>query len=128
VAERLGVLATNASMTTTLSGANTEGDYTAAVDEGLRGVGAFDPAGRVDVRYLDEGNLTGCLDEIELAMLKKLQRYWVTRTDYAIGPRQEHMNQISAALLALTGAAVGGRPSSSGRSVKQRALIHTNKV
>lgn len=128
VAARLGVLATAASMTTTLSGSNTEGDYTAAVDEGLRAVGAMDPAGRVDVRYLEPDSVTACQNEIEMAMLKTLHRYWVTKTDYQLGPRQEKLNQIQQALLALTGAAVGGRPPAGGRSVKTRQLIHTNEL
>lgn len=128
VAERLGILATQASMTTVPNGAATEGHYTDPVNEGLRAVGACDQAGREDVRYLGNDALSGCLEEIELAMLKKLQRYWTTKTDYAIGPRQEHMNQISAALLALTGGAVGGRPASAGRSVKVRKLEHRNAL
>lgn len=128
VAGRLGVLATNASMVTDATDTDTEGDYTSAIDEGLRAVAAVDPAGRVDVRYLDEGLVIACLDAIELAMLKRLQRYWMTKTDYAIGPRQEHQNQISQALLALTGSAVGGRPASAGRAVKSRSLYHKNQL
>ena len=128
VSERLGILATQASFSTDGIEANSEGDYTGAVDEGLRAVGAVDPAGRVDVRYLDDGLIVACLDQIELAMLKRLQRYWMTRTDYAIGPRTEHINQISNALLALTGSAVGGRPATAGRSIKTRKLIHSNKL
>lgn len=128
VADRLGVLASQASMNTIPDGEDTEGHFTGPVDEGLRAVGAMDPAGRPDVRYLDVDSLNGCLDEIELAMLKKLQRYWTTKTDYAIGPRQEHINQISGALLALTGGAVGGRPASAGRAVKVRKLNHRNEL
>jgi hypothetical protein len=126
VAARLGVLATTASMSTDGTDTDAEGDYTGAIDEGLRAVAAVDPAGRVDVRYLDDGLVIACLDAVELAMLKKLQRYWMTKTDYAIGPRTEHLNQISQALLALTGAAVGGRPASAGRAVKSRKLNHKN--
>lgn len=128
VAGRLGILATQASMTAVPNGTATEGDYTDPVNEGLRAVGACDPAGREDVRFLEGDALSGCLEEIELAMLQKLQRYWTTKTDYAIGPRQEHLNQISAALLALTGGAVGGRPASAGRSVKVRKLEHRNAL
>lgn len=128
VAGRLGILATQASMTAVPNGTATEGDYTDPVNEGLRAVGACDQAGREDVRFLENDALSGCLEEIELAMLKKLQRYWTTKTDYAIGPRQEHMNQIGAALLALTGGAVGGRPASAGRSVKVRKLEHRNAL
>lgn len=128
VSARLGALATNASMSTSSSGDNTEGDYTQAVNEGLRAVEAVDPAGREDVRYLLAEVVDSCLGQIEFSMLKKLQRYWATRTDYTIGPRTENINQINNALLALTGSAVGGRPANAGRSVKQRKLIHQNPL
>ena len=124
VKDRLGVLATDAGMNDMPDGENTEGDFTAAVDEGLRAVGACDPAGRPDVRYLDAGDLNACLGHVELAMLHKLHRYWVTKTDYSIGPRTEHLNQVQQSLMALTGAAVGGRPASAGRGVQVRRLIH----
>lgn len=129
VADRLGVLASGANFSTTPGDdTDTEGDFTAAIDEGLRAVSACDPAGRPDVRYLDTDGLTGCLDEIELSMLKRLHRYWSTKTDYNIGPRQERLNQISGQLLALTGGAVGGRPASAGRGVKVRKLTYGGGV
>lgn len=128
VANHLGVLASAAGFSTGQTQTATEGDYTDAVDEGLRAVGALDPAGRPDVRYLDTDTLSGCLGAIELAMLNKLHRYWVTKTDYAIGPRQEHLSQVQAALLALTGAAVGGRPASAGRGVQTRRLHHAKRI
>ncbi|MCL4867758.1 MAG: hypothetical protein KJ063_02220 [Anaerolineae bacterium] len=128
VAERLGAVAVRAGFSTDGVEQNQEGAYSAAVDEGLRAVGAVDRAGRVDVRYLDEGLVTACLDQIELSMLKRLQRFWMTQTNYALGPRTEYVNQINASLLALTGAAVGGRSSTVGRNVKTRRLFHENKL
>lgn len=127
-ADRLGVLASQAGFITGQTQYGTEGDYTDAIDEALRAVGAVDPADRPDVRYLDSDNLSGCLGAIELAMLNKLHRYWVTKTDYALGPRQEHLSQIQAALLALTGAAVGGRAASAGRAVQTRQLRHSKEI
>lgn len=123
VHDRLGVLATDASMTTLASGAATEGDYTDAVDTGLRKVEAVDAAGRVDVRYLTSDNLDACLGEIELAMLHRLHRYWSTKTGYTIGPRTEQLQQVSAGIERLIGIADGGR-AGSGRTVKQRRLYH----
>jgi len=124
VAERLGVLATNASMSTTPNGAATEGDYTSAVDVGLRKVGAIDPAGRPDVRYIDPDSIDAVLGETELAMLHKLHRYWSTQTDYSLGPRTEHISQVNAAIERLIGIAVGGRDASAARAIKTRKLIH----
>lgn len=123
-ANRLGALAANAGYSTGATQQSPEGDYTDAIDEGLRAVGALDPAGRPDVRYVDPENLTALLGAIELAMLHRLHRYWMTKTNYQIGPRTEYLNQIQASLLALTGGAVGGRPASAGRGVQTRRLRH----
>lgn len=127
-ADRLGALAANANFSAGATQTSPEGDYTDAIDEGLRAIGAVDPAGRPDVRYVDAESLTALLGSIELAMLNRLQRYWMTKTNYQLGPRTEYLNQIQAALLALTGGAVGGRPASAGRGVQTRRLQHGDSV
>lgn len=124
VDERLGLLASNASLTRRGDDDETEGDYTHALDAALRTVGAVDPAGLPDVRYLDSNTLDQCLDELELNMLHRLHRYWSTKTDYTIGPRTERISQVNAAIERLIGIAVGGRSASSGRGVAQRRLVH----
>lgn len=125
VAAKLGVLATGASLSTTPSGANTEGDYTGAVDYGLRMVGAVDGAGRPDTRYLDADNVIVCLNQIEIAMLTQLQRYWMTKTNYTIGPRTEYLNQVSQALLQLTS---NMTDLTAGRTVRMSKLRHANTL
>jgi hypothetical protein len=127
-ASRLGALAETAGFSPGATQLSAEGDYTDAIDEGLRAIGALDPAGRPDVRYVEADSLSALLGAIELAMLNKLQRYWITKTTYQLGPRTEYMNQIQAALLALTGGAVGGRPASAGRGVQTRTLHHEDKL
>jgi hypothetical protein len=122
VADRLGPLADEADKT--YLGDEQGGAYADAIDAALRAVRALDPAGRPDVRYLSVDNLDNCLDQIELAMLHTLHRYWTTKTDYGLGPRQEHLSQISAGIERLIGVAVGGRNASAGRSVKVRRLTH----
>lgn len=123
VHERLGVLATNASVS--LLPVSGEGSwYANAIDAGLRSVRAMDPAGRPDVRYLNSDNVDACINEIELEALHKLHRYWATKTDYSIGQRTENQSQITAAIDRLIGTAVGGRAATAGRAVAQRRLIH----
>lgn len=123
VHDRLGVLATNASVS--LLPVSGEGSwYAEPIDVGLRSVQATDPAGRPDVRYLDAGIVDACINEIELEALHKLHRYWSTKTDYSIGQRSESQSQITAAIDRLIGTAVGGRAATAGRAVQQRKLIH----
>jgi len=110
---------------TAASGSDTEGDYTEAVDYGLRQVGAVDERGEPDVRCLDEDNLDICIDEIQKYMLHKLHRYYALKaTDFTLEGRTERYNQRVKAIENLLGIAVGGRPSASGRGVQTRKLIH----
>lgn len=127
-ATRLGALAATADYSTGATQLSAEGDYTDAIDEGLRAIGALDQAGRPDVRYVEADVLSALLGAIELAMLHKLQRHWMTKTNYQIGPRTEYINQIQASLLALTGSAVGGRAASAGRGVQTRSLEHGDSL
>lgn len=122
VHERLGVMATTADVS--LLPADDGGWYEAPIDAALRAVGATDPAGRPDVRYLDTDTVDAAVDQIELEALHKLHRHWSTKTDYSLGPRSESLSQIAGAIDRLIGTAVGGRSAASGRSVKQRRLNH----
>lgn len=122
VHDRLGSLAAGAAQSPTPDGARSEGDYTYAIDSGLRKIGATDPAGRPDVRYLTEDTLDNAIDAIELEMLHRLHRVYSTRTDYGLGPREEKLSQIAAGIERLLGIAVGGRSRISGRAVLTRRL------
>jgi|FLYN01.1.fsa_nt_gi hypothetical protein len=108
VHRKLGQLATDASLSTTASGDQTEGSYTDAIDAGLRSVGAIDPeTDLADVRWLDAGLLDTCLDAIEREVLERLQRHYAVLTDIKVGERDEKLSQIGAAIAKLTGS---GRP------------------
>jgi len=121
---KLDRLATGASFSTTPIGALTEGSYTYAVDAGLRAVGAIDPETDLpDVRWLETANVDTALDEIEREMLERLQRYYATSVDVAVGSRKESLSQISAALASLGKGGAGGR----GGRVIVRKLRHEAK-
>lgn len=104
VDDKLGRLATDRSLSTTASGAKTEGDYTYAVDAGLRSVGAINPeTGLPDVRYLDEESLQTALDYITTEMVEQLKLDYAVEVDIRVGQRSENLSQISKALDGLTG-------------------------
>ena len=126
----LGDLATvDAGFSTTASGDNSEGDYTQAVDSGLRQVNAVDNTGAPDVRLLDEDSVDACIDEIQRYMLHKLHRYYALHaTDFTLEGRTEHLHQKVNAIENLLGLSVGGRPSASGRSVKMGTLTHRSSL
>lgn len=111
---RLGQLATDYSLSTTPSGALTEGSYTYAIDNGLRALGAInDETGQVDIRYLDAGDVLTAIDLVEQEMLKRVQRSALTEVDVSLGPRKESLSQkaemISKAMGNGSGKGGGGR-------------------
>lgn len=119
---RLGQLATDYSLSTTPSGALTEGSYTYAIDSGLRGCNAVnDETGQPDVRYLDAGDVLTVLDLVEAEMLKRVQRSAVTEVDVRLGPRQESLSQKAANI----GKLLGGGAGSGGGRVVMRRLTHS---
>ncbi|MEM7344589.1 MAG: hypothetical protein AAF485_10125 [Chloroflexota bacterium] len=112
VAAKLGRLASDRSLTTTASGALTEGDYTYAVDAGLRNVGAFNPStGMVDVRYVDNGDLDAVIEATERYLLEQLQRDYSSEVDLRVGPRSESRSQKATAIADVLGQGrEGGAP------------------
>lgn len=118
---KLARLASERSLSTTLSGANTEGDYTAAVDAGLRGVGAVDPETDLpDVRWLDSALVDTALDAIELEMLERLYRDFAVETDISVGGRSEQRSQIAEAIAKMSAG------TASPKRVVMRKLTHAN--
>lgn len=117
---KLTALATGASLSTTPSGTLTEGDYTYAIDAGLRTVGAINPETDLpDIRYLDTALIDTVLDEVEREILERLQRYYATAVDTQVGSRRESLSQISKTLADLA----GGKGGSTGKVVI-RKLTH----
>lgn len=125
---KLGRLATNRSLSATPSGALTEGDYTYAVDAGLRQVGAINPeTDEPDIRYLDTSLLDTVLDAIEREMMERLQRDYAVEVDVQIGPRRENFSQTERALARLTGTGEdGGQGGGQGRIVARKLRYEAN--
>jgi hypothetical protein len=112
VSRKLATLASDASLSTTPAGTQTEGSYTDAVDAGLRGVGAIDDETDLpDIRYLTAALLDSCLAQIERAVLEKLQRHYALLVDTKDGPEEQKLSQIAGALKSLASAGSGGGKS-----------------
>jgi hypothetical protein len=120
---KLGRLATNRSLSTTPSGALTEGDYTYAVDAGLRLVGAInDETGLPDVRYLDAGDVDAALDAVEAQMMDRLYCDYSADVDIRVGPRSENLSQTADAINKVRG---GSGAGSTGGRIVMRKLRHS---
>lgn len=99
VARQLGALATDAGKSTTPAGELTEGDYTDAIDAGLRDIGAINPVTDLpDIRQLESRQINDVLAAVERAMLSQLQRYYATLVDTKEGPLEQKLSQIATAI------------------------------
>ena len=97
--ERLGSLATDKSLSVTPSGDSTEGDYTYAIDSGLRQLGAIDPETALpDIRYLEIGDVETLIGLVMQSLLGQLQIEYAAEVDISVGPRRESLSQISKAI------------------------------
>lgn len=99
VHSKLGRLASERELSTALDGSKTEGDYTYAVDSGLRQVGAVNPETDLpDVRYLDANLIDTTMDMIEREMLDRLENDYITKVDLKVGPHSENFSQIAKSI------------------------------
>lgn len=123
---RLDRLATDRGYVTTPGGALTEGDYTYAVDAGLRASGALDPeTDQPDVRYLDGEKLNAALEAIELEMLERMARAYALEVDTQAGSRRSAYSQISRAVAQLAGESNDRAGTRVKGHVVARTLRHT---
>jgi len=121
---RLGRLASERSLSVTASGVDTEGDYTQAVDTGLRAVNAInDETDLPDVRWLEASNVDAALDAIQTAMLQRLALDYAAEVDVTIGPRSERLSQKAEAIRQALGS--GGQAAGGAGRIQQRPLRHT---
>lgn len=126
---KLARLASERSLSTAASGANTEGDYTYAVDAGLMDANAINPeTGLPDVRYLDPESQNIALDTIEREMLERLQRDYLTEVDFGLGPRRESRSQVAKGIGEILGTSAQGGGGGTIGKVIQRPLEHGRKI
>lgn len=107
VANRLGALATDAGLNAVATGKGPEGDYTGAVEEALRQVGAVNAWGDPDITALAADQVNAAIEAALTAMLGKLANHYALETDVSLGPRSESRSQIAKMLTALGGAGTG---------------------
>lgn len=125
-AAKLADLATENSLSTSQSGALTEGDYTYAIDAALRQINAINPeTGSPDARYADPEDVNTLLNEAELEILYMLRRTYALKTDIRVGPRDEKLSQIGAAIDTITGIAGDKRFSGKPGRVEVRRLTRS---
>jgi len=121
---KLGRLASDRSLSVTPSGALTEGDFTYAIDAGLRSVDAIDPETDLpDVRWLDGENVKGAIDTITKEMLAQLALDYAAEVDTTVGQHSESLSQKTAAISKLIGGDSGGGSSPIG-GITQRVITY----
>ena len=123
---KLGSLATDKDLGVGPDGELSEGDYTYAVDAGLRQAGAINPeTDEPDIRYLETTDIDTVLDLVEMEILEKLHREYATSVDLSIGPRSENRSQTAKMLERLVSGSSGQGGSGGGnRRVIMRPLSH----
>lgn len=123
VSAKLGRLGTDRSLSTTPSGSLTEGDFTYAIDAGLRSVGAIDPETDLpDVRWLDGESVKGAIDTIVKEMLSQLALDYAVEVDTTVGAHSESLSQKYSAITGLIGGDSGGSSAIGG--ITQRSITY----
>lgn len=124
---RIQDLANDRELSTAENGADTEGDYTHAVDAGLRTVNAINPeTGAPDVRYLNAADVEAVIDAAEREMMIKLQRAYALLHDVTAGPVTQRYSQISDGIRKMTASGGAAPGSKTGGRVEIRKLTNRN--
>lgn len=111
VAGMIPELATDAGLVTTPGASGPEGDYSAAIDEALRAIGAMNAWGDIDVTMLGPGQVNNVLEAVKIAVLQRIRGQKALETDVSLGPRSESRSQIASSLdEMLAGASSDRRP------------------
>ena len=127
VARKLTRVATDLSYSATPSGGQTEGDYTDAVDDALRSLGAINPeTGLPDVRWLDESLVKSAIDAALQAMLERVAIDYSVEVDITLGPHSERLSQKREAAEKLAGM-VSGSGGAGSRQITVRKLLHPRR-
>lgn len=111
---RLGGLATDAGLSMTPSSAGPQGDYSEAIDEALRAVGAMSRYGDPDVTKVEASQVNDLIESAQAAMLQVVRASYALETDVTLGPRRESRSQIAASIDAMLGGGGGGKGGGGG--------------
>lgn len=98
VAARLATLGTDAALSRTPDADGPEGDYTAAIDQALRALGALSRWGDPDVTQLAPAQVDDAADIARTEMLQILRAIYAKETDVKLGPRSESRSQIAGSI------------------------------
>ena len=99
-----------------------EGDYTFAIDGGLRQIGAIDEVTNLpEIRAIDVSSVDLLIDAVEKEMVERIENEYITKVDLRVGPHSESFSQIGKALREKQGS--GGASTPGGRVV-MRKLTH----
>jgi hypothetical protein len=98
VADLIAAFATDASLVTTANADGPEGDYSAAVDEALRAIGAMTQWGDPDVTLVLPGQVNDLMEGVKQAMLQRLRATYALDVDVTLGPRSERRSQIAGSI------------------------------
>lgn len=115
VAGRIVDIAADAELTSDANAAGPEGDYSAAIDEALRAVGATNSWGDPDVTLLPALKINDVIEAARVAMLQRVRGKYALETDVSLGPRSESRSQIASSLDEMLAGSGGSRRPSMGK-------------
>ena len=115
VAGRIVDIATDAGLSATASSSGPEGDYSAAIDEALRTVGALNTWGDPDVTLLLPLKINDVIEAARVAMLQRVRGRYALETDVSLGPRSESRSQIASSLDEMLAGSGGSRRPTMGK-------------
>lgn len=124
VAERITALVTDASLSATASASGPNGDYSLAIDEALRALGAVNAWGDPDVAALDPTKVNDVIDAAQSSLLaNRLRSQYALSTDTSLGPRDEKRSQIIGSIGTMLGGG-GGKGGGGGQRVSMGKLTN----
>lgn len=124
LSRRLGALATDAGLSTTPAATGPQGDYSEAIDEALRAVGAINRYGDPDVTLVETNQVNDLIEAAQAAMLQVVRTSYALETDVTLGPRRENRSQIAASIDAMLSGGGGSGGGGGNRRVGQGRLVY----
>jgi len=115
VAGRIVDIATDAELTSDANTTGPEGDYSAAIDEALRAVGAVNSWGDPDVTLLLPLKINDVIEAARMSILQRVRGKYALETDVTLGPRSESRSQIASSLDEMLAGSGGSRRPSMGK-------------